>query len=97
MDFGEALVIVKNGGTVARSGWNGKGLFIYLKKGSVDDSKEHQSYIDGVCSSLFDSGDVGMVTRLPSLCMKTASGSTLEGWLASQTDMLSVDWEVVNN
>ena len=29
------------------------------------------------------------------LCMKAADGSVVNGWLASQTDMLSEDWTVV--
>lgn len=28
--FGDALVILKNGGKVARSGWNGKGLHVRM-------------------------------------------------------------------
>ena len=30
MDFGEALRILKDGKKVARSGWNGKNMYIYL-------------------------------------------------------------------
>ena len=29
----------------------------------------------------------------PYLCMKAADGSIVNGWLASQTDMLAEDWE----
>ena len=28
--------------------------------------------------------------------MKAADGSVVNGWLASQTDMLADDWELVN-
>jgi hypothetical protein len=31
----------------------------------------------------------------PCLCMKTAQNTIQPGWLASQADMLAVDWEVV--
>lgn len=31
----------------------------------------------------------------PDLAMKAADGSLVIGWLASQTDMLAEDWEVV--
>ena len=30
MKFGEALEELKKGVTVARDGWNGKGMFVYL-------------------------------------------------------------------
>jgi hypothetical protein len=29
------------------------------------------------------------------LCMKAADGTIVNGWLASQTDMLAEDWQVV--
>jgi len=32
---------------------------------------------------------------LPYLCMKAADGSVVNGWLASQTDMLATDWDIV--
>jgi hypothetical protein len=30
MKFGDAIEALKDGGCVARSGWNGKGMYIYL-------------------------------------------------------------------
>lgn len=30
LNFGEAISIMKLGGKVARQGWNGKGMYIYL-------------------------------------------------------------------
>ena len=33
MDFGLALQALKEGRAVAREGWNGKGLFVYLVAG----------------------------------------------------------------
>lgn len=35
MDFGKAIELLKNGKKVARSGWNGKGMFLSLVKGST--------------------------------------------------------------
>lgn len=34
LTFGEALEALKAGKEVARSGWNGKGMFLYLIKGA---------------------------------------------------------------
>ena len=34
MDFGEAIKALKEGKRVARTGWNGKGMFLYLINGS---------------------------------------------------------------
>lgn len=37
----------------------------------------------------------GEIEALGTICMFTAQGQILTGWLASQTDMLSEDWEIV--
>jgi len=33
MDFSEALKLLKMGQKVTRQGWNGKGMFIFLREG----------------------------------------------------------------
>ena len=101
MNFGQVIEALKEGKSVIRNGWNGKGMFIYLNRGSHDFSSkdgetvEIVSEIDGVSAVLFDGGDKGTVTRLPNLNMRTATGSTVTGWLASQTDLLAEDWGIV--
>lgn len=104
MNFGEAVVSLKEGKKVSREGWNGKKMFIYLNKGSVDfggiegtpkPAKESVTSIEGIAIGLFESGDTGTVTRLPNINMKSALGSTVTGWLASQTDVLAEDWGIV--
>lgn len=95
MKFGEAIEALKEGKQVSRKGWNGKGMFIYLNKGSRDVSvpdNEGVSDVEGIPFNLFEMGAKGTVTRLPNLNMKAASGSTVTGWLASQTDILAEDW-----
>ena len=97
-DFGTAIEAMKAGQRVARAGWNGKGMFLFLNRGSAefDDSVPSRvPAIDGVPSGLFDDGDTGTVTRLPNINMRAASGATVTGWLASQTDILAEDWEVL--
>lgn len=99
MNFGQAIDAVKDGQRVQRNGWNGKGMFIYLNKGSHDFERKPVSEggvntIGGVGTGLFDKGDTGTVTRMPNLNMRAADGSTVTGWLASQTDILADDWQV---
>ncbi|MEL4264147.1 DUF2829 domain-containing protein [Shewanella xiamenensis] len=97
LSFGEAIDLVKCGYRVARAGWNGKGMFIFMQKGSIDYGDEGLPLVtEGIQSSLFEKGDVGTVTRLPCINMRSASGSTVTGWLASQTDMLSNDWVLLH-
>ncbi len=107
LNFGQALEAIKAGQKVARSGWNGKGMFIWLNKGSVDHRsledaatgeelpKAALGNIGGVNLSLFEKGDKGTATRFPNINMKAAGGETVTGWLASQTDMLADDWQVL--
>lgn len=92
--FGAAIEALKSGKSVSREGWNGKGMLIYLNKGSVDIDTiaEPGENIEAIRGDLFVQGDTGTVTRLPNLNMRAASGSTVTGWLASQTDILSEDW-----
>lgn len=98
MNFGQAIEALKDGHRVSRAGWNGKGMFLWLDKGSFDAERYAQSElgvpaeIEGVRSELFELGDMGTVTRLPNIRMRSASGATVVGWLASQTDMLAEDW-----
>lgn len=40
MDFGKALEVLKNNKKVARSGWNGKGLYVQINKGGDYDFSE---------------------------------------------------------
>lgn len=96
ISFSEALTYLKQGHLIARAGWNGIGMFIYLNKGSSETlSPDRSLTIEGLSESLFDLGDTGTITRLPNINMRAASGSTVTGWLASQTDMLADDWEIV--
>ena len=101
LSFGNALNELKQGKCIARIGWNGKKMFVYLNKGSigsVTDDKEDgadNGTIEGIPATLFEKGDLGTVTRLPNINMRAATGSTVTGWLASQTDMLAEVWCVV--
>ncbi|WP_418131447.1 Gp49 family protein [Variovorax sp. 278MFTsu5.1] len=93
MKFGEALDHLISGGRIQRAGWNGKGMFLWLNLGSHDEH-EQAAAIGGVPRALFMLGDDGTVTRMPNINMRAADGSTVTGWLASQTDMLACDWRV---
>ena len=110
LTFGEAIEDMKKGKAVSRSGWNGKGMLIYIVNGNVavnnkqyvgtdegETSTDITGPIEGISSKLFNLGDYGTVTRLPHINMKAATGSTVTGWLASETDILSEDWGIVNN
>ncbi len=91
LTFGMAIEALKKGSKVARTGWNGKGMFLWLKPATVVKSDWCK---DPFLKSLADANG-GEVEALGTICMKTADNKILTGWLASQTDMLSEDWMIV--
>jgi hypothetical protein len=106
LNFGQAIEAVKQGKAAQRIGWNGKGMMIFLKKGSFDGSllgfkpdeeikPNHESTMEGVKFGLFENGASGTACRLPNIQMLNANGNTVDGWLASQTDILAEDWQLV--
>lgn len=106
LSFGQAIEALKQGKKVARHGWNGKGMFCYLKKGSFDGSllgfppneeilPEHPSRMEGIKLGLFENGAPGTMVRLPNIQMLNANSNIVDGWLASQTDILAEDWEII--
>lgn len=93
LTFGLAIESMKSGKKVARAGWNGKGMWLSL---SCDGTREVAAEnFWSPHNAAFARENGGKATVLPSITMKTASGEILMGWLASQTDMLAEDWQIV--
>jgi hypothetical protein len=88
MNFGDALAQLKAGEHIARAGWNGKGMYLYLVVDVLhacpDDYK-----------ALFSAAQGSDTHFEPCIVMYTAQQKHQPGWLASQADMLAEDWEVV--
>jgi len=85
--FSVALERIKLGKKVARLGWNGKGMFIFLVPGSTFEVSR---------PPLLGIYPAGTNIRYHShVDMKTADG-TIVPWLCSQTDMLAEDWGTVD-
>lgn len=88
MSFGLAIEALKKGHKVARRGWNGKGMFLYYVPAA---SYPAQRNTFGTMVGVFPDD---MVPYCAYIAMKTAQDNVVP-WLASQTDMLSDDWEIV--
>ena len=86
MTFSEALEEIKKGNRVSRSGWNGKGMFLFLVSGSTFTVNR-----EPLLSIL---GEGATVNYHAHIDMKTADGQIVP-WLCSQTDMLADDWCLV--
>ena len=92
--FGEAIECLKRGHRIRRKGWNGKNMFLFLlPAGTVPTKAIHDPALREVIES-----EIGGDTfeALGSIRMFTADKKILTGWLASQTDILSEDWEILD-
>ena len=86
LNFGLAIEALKKGEKVARYGWNGKGMFLFLVQGStftVNRPPLLGIYPEGT-----------EINYCPHIDMKTADEKIVP-WLASQTDVLADDWQIV--
>lgn len=81
LSFGHALEVLKAGGRVARTGWNGQGMYLALVResgyGITKPPYKEPHLIHGAYIGI-----------------KTADNKFVP-WLASQTDVLADDWVVV--
>ncbi|GGE79225.1 DUF2829 domain-containing protein [Stappia taiwanensis] len=86
MNFSDALNAIKEGKRLARAGWNGKGMFVFLVAGS--NFRVSREPLPSIL------GEGTEVTYRPHIDMRAADGSIVP-WLASQTDIMADDWNVV--
>lgn len=83
MSFSEALVALKEGKKIARNGWNGKTQYLTLGT--------HVSFKDSDGTIVnHDNETIGN----KAIIFHGTIGTQV-GWLASQGDLLSEDWYVV--
>ena len=87
ISFGLAVEAMRKGCKVARRGWNGKGMFLFLVPGST--FKVNKPPLLGIYPEGHE------VSYLPHIDMKTADNKVVP-WLASQADVLSDDWMILD-
>lgn len=88
MKFGDAIEALKEGKKVTRTGWNGKGMYLWLMPAATVKAEWcREPHLKEIAEN-----NGGEVECLGSIRMKTADNKVLTGWLASQTDILSEDW-----
>lgn len=108
LNFGQALEALKQGKRVAREGWNGKGMFIFERPADELERGFIISKVKSIPQSVKDflqkedeklDGSEQGLTKVKFgayLCMYAADKSIVNGWLASQTDLLAEDWQVLD-
>lgn len=84
--FGDALAVLRDGGKVARRGWNGKDMYLYLVTGGT--------FIVNRPPLTRHIGLGESATYRDHIDMRTVDGS-LVPWVASQSDLLAWDWHEV--
>jgi len=104
MRIGEALSVLKDGGCVARHGWNGKGLFIFRqvpatigmtivpKMQSLPQSVKDE-FIKRFESS---SNPAHTVINYDNQLALVDKDNKIQGWSSSTPDALAEDWYVVH-
>ena len=88
LTFGQAVEHLKQGRKVARSGWKG---FLWLKPEATVKAEWCK---DPMLKGLAEANG-GEIEALGTICKFTEEKQILSGWLASQTDILAEDWEIV--
>ena len=84
MNFGKAIDLLKEGKKVSRKGWNGKNQYIELATNIS--YKNANGEIININHKTMGNKAIAFIGT---------SGVQI-GWLASQSDMLSDDWELID-
>ena len=96
MTFGAAIEALKLGKKVARKGWNGKDMWLAYMSGmglSPFSTQGAGNKVNERTAKLI--GEDASLVTLPYIAMWTADKKWQPGWLASQSDMLSSDWVII--
>lgn len=83
--FGMAIEALKLGYKVARTGWNGKGMYLVL----FDPARDNLQTLTAYCNET----SIEKALR-PFILMSTADNQYVP-WMASQSDMLEDDWKII--
>lgn len=102
--FGEAVEALKQGKRIAREGWNGKGMFIFMQvpaKIGWEIIPKMQSLPESVKKEFdkrFDNtpidGDLDI--KYKNQIAMVYPDNTIYGWVASPSDILEEDWLILD-
>lgn len=102
--FGEALEALKEGKMITRSGWNGKGLFVFMQVPS-EITKEIVPKMTSLPQAVKDefqrrfdseSEQISSIYYNNQLALVNPS-NLITGWAPSVSDALATDWKVLEN
>ena len=91
LTFSQALDACKEGHRIARAGWNGKGMFVWHMPAITVPAEWCKE--PGLKKLAEENG--GSIQCNGTLRMYCADKTVTTGWLASQTDLLADDWQIL--
>lgn len=90
MNFGQAIEAAKDGKKVARTGWNGQGMYAVIMPGYPDGIS-----VNDLTSKAHDVPRGTVMKFRPYWALFTAQ-KDVASWAPSGTDSLAEDWEIVS-
>jgi hypothetical protein len=90
MNFGEAIEAAKQGSKVARSGWNGAGMYALIMPGYPDGIPANEA------TAKAHKVDVGTVLKFRPYWQLFTAQKDIAMWSPSGSDSLAEDWEVID-
>lgn len=90
MTFGDAIVMLKAGHKIARKGWNGKGMFVYLVP-----TAKYPASLNELGTVVDHSDEFGSVNYNAYMVIKNVGG-TVRKWVPNVIDCLAEDWTIVD-
>lgn len=109
-DFGEALIAMREGKRVARKGWNGKGLFVFMQIPSaipISTVPKMQSLPDSVKNEFLHRNEANNVEgreinpmhnmiRYSNQFALVDTNNMITGWAPSASDANAEDWVILD-
>lgn len=96
MRFGDVIEVLKQGGTVRRSGWNGKGLMVFKQVPAHIDSDiipKMQSLPQSAKDLILKSK--GFIDYTSQCLIYNENTGRADSWVPSISDVFAEDWEIV--
>lgn len=96
MSFGDAIEILKQGGAIRRSGWNGKGLMVFKQVPAHIDSDiiPKMQSLPQSAKDLILKGK-GFIDYTSQCLIYNENTGRADSWVPSISDVFADDWEIV--
>ena len=94
MRFGEAIECVREGMKIARHGWYGTGMYVYMTNAHTVATYAWMEKMPSQKLTEQEKKDGGVLIE-SHLDMMTARGTRIIGWTPTNADILSIDWYVL--